>query len=110
MKRFSINLFVVTLLLSAAVAHATIINVPADQPTIQDGVNASVNNDTVLVAPGVYYENVKVWAKSITLASHYLLDGNVQHITRTIINGSTPTHPDTGSCVIMNISQGGVLQ
>jgi len=106
------HLVVATLLLLAATsaAQATIINVPADQPTIQAGVNAATAGDTVLVAPGIYFENVKIWAKSITLASHYILDGDPQHITETVINGSTPTHPDTGSCVIMNLSLDGVLQ
>ncbi|PWB74372.1 hypothetical protein C3F09_04035 [candidate division GN15 bacterium] len=35
-------------------ANAVTIHVPADQPTIQAGINAAVNGDTVLVAPGTY--------------------------------------------------------
>jgi len=37
---------------------AAIINVPADQPTIQQGIDVSVNADTVLVQPGTYVENI----------------------------------------------------
>ena len=36
------------------VTEATIINVPADQPAIQAGINAAQSGDTVLVAGGVY--------------------------------------------------------
>ena len=43
-----------SLVLSAAAASATTIHVPADQPTIQAGINAAANNDTVLVSPGNY--------------------------------------------------------
>ena len=41
-----------------AAAHATIINVPTDQPTIQAGIDAAVATDTVLIAPGTYAENI----------------------------------------------------
>jgi len=42
------------------VLYADIINVPGDQPTIQTGLNAAAFGDTVLVAPGTYFENI-IW-------------------------------------------------
>jgi parallel beta-helix repeat protein/putative cofactor-binding repeat protein len=51
-----------------ALAQVTI-NVPADQPTIQAGINAASNGDTVLVAPGTYKENIDFKGKGITVTS-----------------------------------------
>jgi flagellar hook capping protein FlgD/polymorphic membrane protein len=92
---FFISLF---LLLSTLSLSATIINVPADQPTIQAGIDAAVDTDTVLVAEGTYFENIDFIGKAITVASNFLIDADTLHIANTIINGSQPTNPDYGSC------------
>jgi parallel beta-helix repeat protein len=66
MKRFSI----LCLLLSAtAFSFAKVIRVPADQPTIQAGVNVAESGDVVLVAPGTYFENINFSGKAITVKS-----------------------------------------
>ena len=59
--KHTIKVFLVSLaltLVSSGIALATVITVPGDQPTIQQGLNAAQEGDTVLVAPGTYYEVV----------------------------------------------------
>jgi len=73
--------------------------VPQQYPTIQAGINASVHGDTVLVSEGTYVENIKYRGKRIIVASLYLLDLDTSHISRTIIDGSQPMFPDSGSTV-----------
>jgi hypothetical protein len=51
--------------------HATIINVPVPYTTIQAGITASANGDTVLVQPGTYVENINYNGKLITVGSLY---------------------------------------
>ena len=57
-------------LLSATFSQAaTTIHIPADQPTIQVGINAASNGDIVLVAPGTYYEQINFGGKAIVVRS-----------------------------------------
>lgn len=58
-----------TFALVAAPALGGQINVPGDQPTIQAGINAAVNGDTVLVAPGTYNEAITIGSKDIVVKS-----------------------------------------
>jgi hypothetical protein len=53
----------------AEASEAATIRVPADASTIQQGINAAANGDTVLVAPGTYYERINFFGKAITVTS-----------------------------------------
>jgi hypothetical protein len=78
---------------------AGIVKVPQDQLSIQAGINAAVNGDTVLVADSIYYENINFMGKAITVASYMIIDKDATHRDSTIINGSQPRRPDSGSVV-----------
>ena len=78
----------------SAVAQTTI-RVPADQPTIQGGIDAAAPGDTVLVAPGTYVERVDFLGKAITLTSEAgpaatVIDGNAGGVVVTFRSGEGP--------------------
>ena len=77
----------------------TVLYVPAEFTTIQEAINAAMDGDTVLVDEGTYFENINYNGKAITVASLYFTDGDTSHISKTIINGSKPVHPDSASVV-----------
>src|SRR5262249_42070944 len=55
--------------LSAAPTSASVIHVPGDRPTIQQGINAANAGDTVLVSPGTYLERIDFIGKAIVVTS-----------------------------------------
>ena len=75
---------------------ATIIHVPADQPTIQAGINAASKGDIVLVSPGTYIENINFMGKAIKVKSSNgakltIIDGNKNGSVVTFNQGETKT-------------------
>jgi len=73
----------------AATASATIINIPADWPTIQQGIDASTGGDTVLVQPGTYHENLNFNGHNLVLGSLFLTTGDTSYIEQTVIDGDS---------------------
>ena len=80
-------------------SFAGIIQVPNDTTSIQGGIHLASAGDTVLVADGLYYENINFKGKAITVASLFIMDEDTNHINNTIIDGSQPSNPDSGSVV-----------
>jgi hypothetical protein len=74
-------------------APADVINVPADQPTIQAGIDAATPGDEIVVGPGTYLESIDFLGKAITVRS--VLDDPAM----TIIDG-------TGSCHVVQCVSG----
>lgn len=69
MRLKSLVLAVICIVFVSTPAFAKIIHVPADSSTIQGGINGAVNGDTVLVAPGTYYEHISFTGKGILVKS-----------------------------------------
>ncbi len=81
-------LFLVSLILAIPCRANTVIvdaNGSGNFSTIQMAINAVADGDTIVVAPGHYYENISFGGKNIILSS---VDPNDEHIvSTTIIDG-----------------------
>jgi hypothetical protein len=74
-----------------APADAAVYRVPEDRDRIQAGILAAADGDTVLVAPGSYVENI--------LIDRDVVVRSTGGAAVTIIDGSQPANPDSGSVV-----------
>jgi len=86
MRRLALIIISIQLLVVFS-AEARIINIPAEYLTIQAGINASSNGDTVLVQPATYTENINFYGHQIVLGSTFLITGDTAIIGETIIDG-----------------------
>jgi parallel beta-helix repeat protein len=82
----SLGLLPLAISLACGVSAQTTIHVPADESTIQAGINAANNGDTVLVSPGTYNENLDFKGKAITVTTGAT---SFADATTVIVNGTT---------------------
>jgi len=81
------------------------LSVPSDSyETIQSAIESANPGDEVVVAPGLYTENLNFRGKAITVRSEDPDDPNV--VAATVLDGSAPADPNFGSVVIFNSGEG----
>ncbi|MCP4580013.1 MAG: T9SS type A sorting domain-containing protein [candidate division Zixibacteria bacterium] len=85
MNRFKILSLSLIFIILYSSLYATIINIPDNYATIQAGIDASTDGDTVLVQPGIYYENINFNGHNIVLGSLFLTTGDTNYIEQTSI-------------------------
>lgn len=92
MKLFNSLILIVvtctTALLNSSGLFSQPILIPQDYQTIQEGIDAASDGDSVIVAPGVWYEHLTISDKSIILGSWFLTTGDTTYIRQTTLNGS----------------------
>ncbi len=103
--------FTIALLLIASPLFARTIRIPQEYPTIQQGITAAVNGDSVLVDSGVYVETINFQGKlivvkslrgpAVTIIDPYIAGPVVSFSQRegrgAVIEGFTITNTDTGT-------------
>lgn len=96
-----------------AQAAPSVVNVPAGQPTIQAGIDAVAVNGTVIVAAGVYRENVDDKGKAVEVRSAggpetTVIDGGGAPPTVSFQTGELRTSVLRGFTVRNGANEGGV--
>ena len=118
----NITAIMMFLLLATCLPAQVTLNVPtASYPTIQSGIAAASNGDTVAVGPGVFVENIDFIGKTITVRGQgpnlSVIDGGQQDSTvvftnqegpGTTLEGFTITN-GLGRSVLTLSSGGGIL-
>lgn len=97
---------------TTATALPRVINVPADQASIQQAIDAASDGDTVLVAAGTYHELLDFHGKAITLTSAAgpattILDGDYSGAILTFQTGESTNSIVSGFTLQRGFAYGG---
>ena len=87
--RAGIALLIIISIAVLSSAYGNVIIIPDDYNTIQAGLDASQDGDTVIVQPGVYYENIVIEGHSVILASQFFATRDTMDIYNTVIDGDS---------------------
>jgi len=93
MKAILAILLLMPFAFSAAILHVSL-DGTQDYENIQSAINASADQDTILIHPGTYYENIAIIGRHLTIGSLELTTADSTYIIQTVIDGN-----QNGSCI-----------
>ncbi|MFO8145116.1 MAG: hypothetical protein R6T89_05255 [Candidatus Syntrophosphaera sp.] len=97
MKTILAILLLIPLAVNAAILHVSLDGSQAYN-NVQSAVNAAADQDTILIHPGTYFENIEIIGRNLTVGSLELTTADSTYIAQTVIDGN-----QSGSCI--NISE-----
>ena len=68
--------------------HKTLIVIPVDFSSIQNGIDSAMDGDTILIDTGIYNEVIDLKEKSLFLTSKHLYNNDTGYISRTVLEAS----------------------
>ncbi len=87
MKRLLIMMFCMIPFLIFSTTRTVNCDGSANYISIQSAIDAAISGDIILIEEGIYYEDVLVSDKSLTITSLFYNDANESHIGNTILDG-----------------------
>ncbi|MDD5624482.1 MAG: T9SS type A sorting domain-containing protein [Candidatus Cloacimonetes bacterium] len=92
MKTILTILLLIPLALSAAILQVSLDGSQAYN-SVQSAVNAAADQDTILIHPGTYFENIEIISRKLTIGSLELTTADSTYIAQTVIDAN-----QSGSC------------
>ena len=92
MKTILTILLLIPLALSAAILQVSLDGSQAYN-SVQSAVNTAADQDTILIHPGTYFENIEIIGRKLTIGSLELTTADSTYIAQTVIDAN-----QSGSC------------